>query len=690
MATMASRRSAITRREVWLLKVRLDRCTLENLYMYAAAITCTATAQCHYTYPTCKDTPNYDKSSHEFLFCNEGARITGALPLLVRPSSPLTTEISEKDFKSTRGQFKFKLTGDTAMEIADPDKLFDAAKQSEAEDTGRFWPNFLRRNRNYHGRIIELYYGFDNVDVDDFELKFRGIIEDINFTQGSGVEITAKDLLWNAVTQKAPKKTPSDITVADNPLGAGAATVNLDKDGSTNFTTSNYFEAADYDTGSGTTNQYRFVKIEDELIAYKTITDGAGADLADCVRGVMGTTAAAHDQGTKIEQVEYYGVVSAGDAAWSDVEGVLPAHVLYDLLCNLGNISAAYMKTHTTDISSTCNGAVLATDTTITANNASDLPGEGIVKINDELIRYAANDGADLTGCKRGCYGTTAAAHGDTDEIYPLAAAYWLGEWWAGALVKGRFESSKKVKEFVNVLKEDLMLHVWVDDDGEVDCIIPLPIYLSSPTALTMTNILEAKRKVDYGDAMRVTRVGLYYNPPEPDPSKGPDGYSTDAGDGDQRWYIDAEAEGVNSYNEETAKVIYGQFIYRQVEANVRVAREFMRNREARPEIEVTLEAKDEDIKVGDIVSFQIPEIVDDDGSERLIYMRVLMKKAARVMGQFVYRLLDLGYGTKRYCLISDDANDYDSAAVDTSKYGWIGNADNEVGAAGDDGYYIW
>lgn len=69
-----------------------------------------------------------------------------------------------------------------------------------------------------------------------------------------------------------------------------------------------------------------------------------------------------------------------------------------------------------------------ATQTTVPYENCDDatqLSGTcGYVMIEDEIIYYAAGGAAasgTLTGCARGCFGTTAAAHtGTTDEIAML------------------------------------------------------------------------------------------------------------------------------------------------------------------------------------------------------------------------------------------------------------------------------
>ena len=67
------------------------------------------------------------------------------------------------------------------------------------------------------------------------------------------------------------------------------------------------------------------------------------------------------------------------------------------------------------------------TQTTIvydTCDNATQLPStDGYVMIDDEIISYAAGGAATsgtLTGCSRGCFGTTAAIHTGTTDVIAI------------------------------------------------------------------------------------------------------------------------------------------------------------------------------------------------------------------------------------------------------------------------------
>ena len=65
----------------------------------------------------------------------------------------------------------------------------------------------------------------------------------------------------------------------------------------------------------------------------------------------------------------------------------------------------------------TLNGAITDSDTTITLTDASSFSSSGSVRIGDEIITYSGKSVNDLTGCTRGTNGTTAVAHADTTAV---------------------------------------------------------------------------------------------------------------------------------------------------------------------------------------------------------------------------------------------------------------------------------
>jgi len=65
----------------------------------------------------------------------------------------------------------------------------------------------------------------------------------------------------------------------------------------------------------------------------------------------------------------------------------------------------------------TLDGAITDSDTTISLTDASDFPSTGVVFIGTERISYTGKSTNDLTGCTRGENNTTAASHSDGDTV---------------------------------------------------------------------------------------------------------------------------------------------------------------------------------------------------------------------------------------------------------------------------------
>ena len=66
----------------------------------------------------------------------------------------------------------------------------------------------------------------------------------------------------------------------------------------------------------------------------------------------------------------------------------------------------------------TLNGGITATDTTITVISAANLPSQGYIKVDNEIIMYQNVSGSQLLNCFRGQANTTAASHLTAASVY--------------------------------------------------------------------------------------------------------------------------------------------------------------------------------------------------------------------------------------------------------------------------------
>ena len=70
------------------------------------------------------------------------------------------------------------------------------------------------------------------------------------------------------------------------------------------------------------------------------------------------------------------------------------------------------------NLSTTLNGAIDASVTTITVTSTTGFPTTGYITIELEAISYTGVTGTQFTGCTRGADGTTAASHADATQVF--------------------------------------------------------------------------------------------------------------------------------------------------------------------------------------------------------------------------------------------------------------------------------
>lgn len=78
-------------------------------------------------------------------------------------------------------------------------------------------------------------------------------------------------------------------------------------------------------------------------------------------------------------------------------------------------------------MSTTLNGAILSTDTTITVVSTSGFAASGIILIDNEEVSYGAISGNQFTGCTRGVDNTNAVGHNSGVTVSQVvASAGWV------------------------------------------------------------------------------------------------------------------------------------------------------------------------------------------------------------------------------------------------------------------------
>jgi len=123
--------------------------------------------------------------------------------------------------------------------------------------------------------------------------------------------------------------------------------------------------------------QWSIIKIESEQIF---VISKSGNTVTDCIRGIRGTTVVSHaDAVTVAEKVGF-----RSPMPWEVWNGT---------------------------VTTTLDGAIGATDTTINVAATTNFATPGMVTVDSEDIFYTGTTATSFTGCTRGQHGTTAASH---------------------------------------------------------------------------------------------------------------------------------------------------------------------------------------------------------------------------------------------------------------------------------------
>lgn len=272
MTDYATAIDRISRTPVTLLIVTLDACA--NTFGVAP---CTATGEpCYNTFHTCKDQPNYNRTTKDYQYCSADAPLpfAGPRPYLMR-ERPLATEI--KDKISSTGRITFDLADEPDGDVGIDPYL---AQRTTVPQTS-YWRKLIARNPNYTGRPVKMLRGVLGMAMVDFDEDWSGNLEQITIASGiAKLEVVdpLKSLADVTVPPKISVKLAADILEQSD-------SVSLDK--------------IDGLPASG------YVKTGDEVISY-TGLNTTTRQLTGCIRGALGTTAEPHSADAKVTLACYY------------------------------------------------------------------------------------------------------------------------------------------------------------------------------------------------------------------------------------------------------------------------------------------------------------------------------------------------------------------------------------------------
>ncbi len=273
MGDFEDKQQAAERALIFVTVLRLDTCL--NTYGVAP---CTAAGaagtECYNTHPTCQDRANFVRGTKDIEISTRNA----PLPY----PGPRPYEVGVK-FVPTEITDTLAIKGRVGISAADEPEPTDLGLDPYAKTRpgypnlpGTFWKKLIARNPNYKGRPVFVKEGYDGLAAIDYKVRWEGEIEDIKITGGS-VEIACADPMRRLDKTKVPAEIQNAL---ESNIDAAVLVATLSDN------------AGMADAG--------YIRINDELIAYSAINRGTNvATFSE--RGAFDTTAAAHDEGDKVE-----------------------------------------------------------------------------------------------------------------------------------------------------------------------------------------------------------------------------------------------------------------------------------------------------------------------------------------------------------------------------------------------------
>lgn len=309
----------------FLVEIDLDRCAETYTSSPCAASDAGDGSRCWYSWGTCQDQANYNKTTRTYKFC---------MMNVPWPDPDVQVYPLVKNFVTIPQEAKpgklFVIPEKVKIEFAvmhNPPPI-DIDKGSGFFNTayiGEFWRNLVARNRNYPGRALRIYRGFNAAGFTESDFEQVGsdyFIRSIQIKRDK-VVIEAESQLADIAKTKAPVEISDDNTVQSS--------IN---DSATSVTVKDATEY--YDPANFTQNEI-FVKMENEIC--KVTNVNTSTHVLTITRGQWGTTAASHAAGVKVVQI-----IAMGDNDPTTPTAITVGEALLRLL-EFANIPAAKIDT---------------------------------------------------------------------------------------------------------------------------------------------------------------------------------------------------------------------------------------------------------------------------------------------------------------------------------------------------------
>ena len=325
------------------VRLSLDFC--DNVFgsnTFPSSCTADSAAQpCFNTRETCQALNAYRINSsgkRQYYFTKEeGATLTGVQkyshPALISVSSAPTEIVPTKGI-SLRSNVSIKLRDFVSTDTDADDHA--ASRSYITTDQGTYFQKLLARNPHYVGRTIEVFDGYvaydGSIQAQDGKKKY---IIDSMFLDNDVLTIKCKDPMTLADELKAKVPVPSNFSLGEDLNTSTHNHINLKFDGvALDGTVA--ADKAKVVAEFGADNATGFVRINDEILAYRVDVSGSEAALDITGRNEWGTkgNTEAYDAGDTVQKCIFFGQYDGGGTA------VTINDVAYELLVNQAGVPA--------------------------------------------------------------------------------------------------------------------------------------------------------------------------------------------------------------------------------------------------------------------------------------------------------------------------------------------------------------
>lgn len=274
-----------------------------------------------------------------------------------------------------------------------------------------------------------------------------------------------------------------------------------------------------------------------------------------------------------------------------------------------------------------------------------------------------------------------AAADVDTTQFDLIKEQFWPRDNILRLLSK-----PKTVAKYMLELREIRNIAIFIDDDGKWSCEMIAP--QSDPPLLTEDHLIEGSSAVTEDDERRLTRVGIYWNPIDPDKGQDPEDFNFGSIE------INSDLEAANLFGDKKERTIVDAWLAKNTStADVRnIARSMITfRRYGERKIQFKLELSQNTVNVGDLVAIQNGVVLDQFGNKQVLNC-FITKKSDPARGVTKYEAIDVNFSGKYFRIGPDKMAETYDAASDTDKtYGyWSDSVQQRLGTVEDEGYILF